>query len=241
MKRSILNSIAVASLCFVASLSSPALAENNQGGFSLGGTRVIYKEEQKEATVTVINSAKNAPFLAQSWMTQLNADVDKSKPPFVITPPLYRQDEGKNTLRIMRTGGNLPTDRESAYWLNVKAIPAQAKENQNKNLLSFAFVLRIKMFYRPSGLSMPAQNAYKSLTFSREGDKLIAHNPTPYHISFNKMRLGNIEIKDVNAMVPPMGQQSYILPSKASGEQVKYKTINDLGGVTQEESKLLGK
>lgn len=241
MKRSILSTVAVASFCFVASLSSPVFAEENKGGFSLGSTRVIYKEEQKEATITVINSSKNAPFLAQSWMTNLNTDTDKSKPPFVITPPLYRQDEGKNTLRIMHTGGNLPADRESAYWLNVKAIPAQAKENQNKNMLSFAFVLRVKMFYRPSGLSMPVQNAYKEITFTRDGDKLIANNPTPYHVTFNKVSVGGVDIKDVNAMVPPLGQQSYDLPSKSSSGQVKYITINDMGGVTQEESKSFGK
>ncbi|MDI8993129.1 fimbria/pilus periplasmic chaperone, partial [Salmonella enterica subsp. enterica serovar Anatum] len=40
--------------------------------------------------------------------------------PFMVTPPLFRLNGGqKNVLRIIRTGGNLPEDRESLYWLDI--------------------------------------------------------------------------------------------------------------------------
>ncbi|ECU8483360.1 hypothetical protein B5I86_25125, partial [Salmonella enterica subsp. enterica serovar Pomona] len=138
---------------------------------------MIYDGSKKEATVTVINSAKNAPFLAQSWVTEYAPG--KKQPamaPFLVTPPLYRQDEGRNMLRIVRTGGQMPSDRESVFWLNVKAIPAMHESLAGKNTLQFAYVLRVKLFYRPAGLSGDASKAGDSLTFSRQGNTLLARN-----------------------------------------------------------------
>ncbi|MFS1539134.1 MAG: fimbria/pilus periplasmic chaperone [Candidatus Phlomobacter fragariae] len=38
------------------------------------------------------------------------------KPPFIVIPPLFRLDAGReNILRIMRPGGDLPLDRESFF------------------------------------------------------------------------------------------------------------------------------
>lgn len=216
-------------LCaFVPFVSS---AEDNKGGFSLGSTRVIYKAEEKEATVTVINTASNAPFLAQSWLSNMDEVSDQPKPPFVLTPPLYRQDKGKNTLRIVKLGGELPKDRESVYWVNVKAIPAQAKADVENNIVSFAYVLRIKMFYRPANLQGKASDAYRDLTFSRNGSTLEVSNPTPYYVTLNKISVGEKEVKDVSAMVPPFQQQSYQLDASSKGSQVEYRAINDMGGV----------
>lgn len=204
------------------------------GGFSLGSTRVIYNADQKEATFTVLNSAESTPFLAQSWISSY--DKQGARPPFVITPPLYRQDKGKNTLRIMRVGGALPEDRESAFWINVKAVPATSKPGAGENRLSFAYVLRIKMFYRPAGLTGDAAKAYQQLVFTKQNNNLVVKNPTPYHITFNKVSVGGKDIKDVTAMVPPKGQQTYSLPAGSSGINVTFKTINDMGGVLPEQN-----
>ncbi|WP_312183200.1 molecular chaperone [Pantoea sp. CTOTU46764] len=213
---------------FVAPLASNAV--ENKGGFSLGSTRVVYNAAEKEANVTVINTADNAPFLAQSWLSNIDDVRNKAKPPFVLTPPLYRQDKGKNTLRIVKTGGDLPKDRESAYWINVKAIPAQSKADTGKNTVAFAYVLKIKMFYRPADLKGKASDAYRDLTFSRSGSTLKVSNPTPYYVTLNKISVGGKEIKDVSAMVPPFQQQSYQLDDSTKGSQVEYRAINDMGG-----------
>ncbi|QZY92938.1 molecular chaperone (plasmid) [Pantoea dispersa] len=207
-----------------------ANAVDDKGGFSLGSTRVIYNAINKEANITVINSAENAPFLAQSWLSNIDEVNNKAKPPFVLTPPLYRQDKGKNTLRIVKTGGDLPKDRESAFWINVKAIPSQSKSNTGKNTISFAYVLKIKMFYRPSDLKGKSSDAYRDLTFSRSGSTLKVNNPTPYYVTLNKISVGGKEIKDVSAMVPPFQSQNYHLDASINGSQVEYRSINDMGG-----------
>ncbi|ENY2728015.1 fimbria/pilus periplasmic chaperone [Salmonella enterica] len=42
----------------------------------------------------------------------------------MVILPRFRLGSGQeNTLRIIRTGGNQPEDRESFYWMNIESIP----------------------------------------------------------------------------------------------------------------------
>lgn len=224
-------------VCFSASslFVSTAHADDNKdkGGFSLGSTRVIYDGSKKEATITVINSAKNAPFLAQSWVTEYAPGKKQpAQAPFLVTPPLYRQDQGKNMLRIIRTGGQMPSDRESVFWLNVKAIPAARESLKGKNTLQFAYVLRVKLFYRPQGLSGESSRATDNLSFSRQGSMLAVRNSGSYYVTFNTLSVGGKTVKDASSlMVPPKGEQLYTLPAGATGNQVSFRALNDFGGV----------
>ncbi|ECD4468646.1 molecular chaperone [Salmonella enterica subsp. enterica serovar Kisangani] len=221
--------------CFFVFIASVTHA-SDKGGFSLGSTRVIYDGSQKEATISVINSAENAPFLAQSWVTEYAPG--KKRPalaPFLVTPPLYRQDQGKNMLRIIRTGGQVPSDRESVFWLNVKAIPAAHESLKGKNTLQFAYVLRVKLFYRPRGLVGEPSRATDNLSFSRQGETLTVRNSGLYYITFNTLSVGGKTVKGVSSlMVPPKGEQRYVLPAGAVGNQVSFRALNDFGGVLPE-------
>ncbi len=97
-----------------------------QAGVIIGGTRVIYPGDKKEASVPVTNN-DDINYLIQSWV-----DTDApgaAKAPFMVTPPLFRINAHQdNTLRVVRTGGDLPKDRESLYWLNIKSIPSSVKK-----------------------------------------------------------------------------------------------------------------
>ncbi|WP_144276455.1 fimbrial biogenesis chaperone, partial [Cronobacter sakazakii] len=80
-----------------------------QAGVIIGGTRVIYPGDKKEASVPVTNN-DDINYLIQSWV-----DTDApgaAKAPFMVTPPLFRINAHQdNTLRVVRTGGDLPKDR----------------------------------------------------------------------------------------------------------------------------------
>ncbi|EBC4650761.1 molecular chaperone [Salmonella enterica] len=208
-----------------------ATSAHAEGGFSLGSNRVIYDGSKHDATVVVINSAKNAPFLAQSWVTEYAPDNQQPKmAPFFVTPPLYRQDEGKHTLRIIRTGGELPSDRESVFFLNVKSIPAIHDDLSGKSTLQFAYVFRVKLFYRPAELTEESFESANNLIFSRQGNTLVVRNLTPYYVTFNKVSVGGKEVYDVSSkMVPPLGDSHYSLPPDVKGNQVLYRIINDYG------------
>lgn len=195
-------------------------------GIVMGGTRVIYEEGKREASISVTNADSNTPYLVQSWVENYSAS-DKSQPPFIVTPPLFRLDpEQKNVLRINFTGSRLPTDRESVFWLNVKSIAPSNKNEANK--LQVNIKSKFKLFYRPGNLSGEARDAWQKLTFETRGSSLVAHNPTPYFVSFFSLSVGGQEL-EAPGMIAPFSDQSW--PVSRSGV-VKWRAINDFGGIT---------
>ena len=112
----------------IAAMGFTARAE---AGVALGATRVIYPAGQKQVQLAVTNNDEKSTYLIQSWVE--NADGAKDGR-FVITPPLFvMKPQKENTLRIMYVGpNNLPADRESLYWVNVKAIPSAEKTPKGK-------------------------------------------------------------------------------------------------------------
>ncbi len=202
-----------------------------QAGVVVGGTRVIYDGGKREAALSVKNPDQ-IPYLIQAW-----ADADgpvgenkgSPKPPFVVTPPLFRLDAGnENMVRIIRTGGSLPEDRESVYWMNIKSIPSSAKGD--RNVLQISVKTRIKLFYRPESIKAPTADDYKIVSFRRTGNQIQVTNPTAYYLSFFSMKIGGTSVDTTNVMVPPKGTANYPLPSTASGNQVSWQVINDFGG-----------
>lgn len=214
------------SLFFIACLTGAM--QSAQAGVAVGGTRVIYDGAKKEATLSITNQDKNTPYLIQSWVDNFEA-TNNNKVPFIITPPLFRLDgQQESSLRILLAGGNLPQDRESVHWLNVKTIPASKKGDGNQLFISIKN--RIKLFYRPAGLAGKAADAYKALRFSRQGMQLQVSNPTAYHVSFYALKVGSSEIKGA-LMVAPHGTLTVDLPESAIGS-VSWQAINDFGGTS---------
>jgi len=195
---------------------------------ALGATRVVYPANQKQVLLPVINNDADSIFLIQSWIE--NAQ-DKKDTQFVITPPLFTMKGKKeNTLRIIdATNKQLPTDRESLFWINVKAIPASEKNQQNTNTLQLAIISRIKMFYRPSNLPIAPDQAPGKLRFQHKGSSLVLINPTPYFVTVTNMKAGSRELN--NTMVPPMGEVTVPFPAGSSND-ITYQTINDYGAFT---------
>ncbi|WP_350304009.1 fimbrial biogenesis chaperone [Photorhabdus viridis] len=202
-------------------------------GVVIGGTRVIYMSDKKEASISINNPEKDAPYLIQSWIQDEN---DNMKTPFIVTPPIFKLAAGQeNILRIVKTGSNLPEDRESLFWLNVKSIPTSVKSDQNQ--LQITVKSKFKLFYRPANLAEKSSTAYKELKFRTENNLLIAENPTPYFISFSHLKIDQHEIKPAG-MIRPFSQLSWTLPVK-NIKQVSWKIINDFGGVTAEEKTII--
>ncbi|MCU6304768.1 MULTISPECIES: molecular chaperone [Enterobacter] len=192
-------------------------------GVIIGGTRVIFDGGKKEASIS-INNADSVPYLIQSWVEMPEGNANKA--PFIVTPPLYRLDGGQQNIERILFSGSLPQDKESLFWLNIKAIPSASKQT---NSLQIAVKTRIKLIYRPTGLkaSTPEEQANK-LTWSRSGDKLLVTNPTPYVINFNEISIGDKKLDEVS-WVAPGAMAAFTLPAGASGSHVSFKVINDYG------------
>ncbi|MCC2000688.1 molecular chaperone [Enterobacter bugandensis] len=199
-------------------------------GVIIGGTRVVYDGNKKEASIDVNNPDKT-PYLIQSWVETLNGGAEKA--PFIITPPLYRLDGGQQNIERVVVTGNLPQDKESLYWLNIKAIPSAPKKD---NTLQIAIKTRIKLIYRPAGLrSQQPQELSHQLTWRRNGNQLQVINPTSYVINFNEISLGGKKIENVSYVLPGESM-NFTLPAGANSTSVNYKVINDYGAVSDVQS-----
>ncbi|WP_058911252.1 molecular chaperone [Entomohabitans teleogrylli] len=204
-------------------------------GIVIGGTRVIYPGDKKETSVSIRNPGDSGVYLVQSWV---DMDAPDSKAPFIVTPPLFRiNSDEENILRIVRTGGQLPEDRESVYWLNVKAIPAMDSSKADTNVLHIVVKSRLKLFYRPAGLEGRVDTAYQQLQASRSGNRLTLTNPSAYYVSLFSLKVDGQEIKEAD-MVPPKGSATYTL---AGGKvtTVSWQAISDYGAISQPENRNL--
>ncbi|WZB73108.1 fimbria/pilus periplasmic chaperone [Achromobacter xylosoxidans] len=160
--------------------------------------------------------------------------------PFIVSPALTRvEPDGSALLRVFHAKRPLPTDRESLFYLNVMETPPRSSE---ENALTLQFRTRVKLFFRPTGLSGDAGDAPDSLkwTLVPGAGAVEVHNPTPYHVSFLSVELetaGRREILDragQDAMVAPFSKLRFPVSlgrNPVPGQsQIHYWAINDFGG-----------
>lgn len=208
----------------------------------VSATRVVFLAQDGDVTVRLSNDDAR-PALVEAWMDKgdIHSTPDKVDVPFLITPPLFRMEPHKDqSLRIIGTPSTLPLDRESLFWLNVLEIPPKPNtvETRGKNTLQFAIRSRLKFFYRPAHLPGDPLKAAAAVTWQTAADGtgyvLIAHNPTPYHITFNVLAVtvGGTRYEADTGMIEPLG--TLRLPIKGlsrspAGAPVAYYAINDYG------------
>ncbi|WJD51009.1 molecular chaperone [Enterobacter sp. PGRG2] len=212
-----------------------------QAGVVIGGTRIIYPSDQAEVQVALKNKDDAKRYLVHSWVS----NIDDSKAPFVITPPIYKLDENRQTLlHVVYTGDktHLPQDRESLFMANIKSVSSMPEELRDKNTLQFAIKTKIKLFYRPSAFSdTAAKTAWQSLQFSRRNNQLTIKNPTPFYVTLGQLKVAQKEVKPLgkqdtpsalSMMIAPYGEQVFALPTAAHGS-VMWTAINDFGAETE--------
>lgn len=199
--------------------------------------RVIYPAGEKQGVTLTAYNKSSAPYLMQSWVRPVDpatGDVDLSWQgtpvmPFIVTPPLARLEaNGELPLRIRRNDVPLPDDRESVFFISMKALPVQQPTGKQ---MVMTVVSNIKLFYRPQGLAKRAvADMAPKLTFSRADQQLTATNPTPYWLTFSRLSVGNVALDKpaLRLMVPPFGKQSYTLPATAAGK-ITWQLIDEDG------------
>jgi P pilus assembly chaperone PapD len=205
----------------------------------IDGTRVIYPEEKPEVTVRMTNEGEEAK-LVQVWIDNgdKQGSPDQIKVPFVVTTPIFRIEPRKGqAARIQYTRSEqLPSDRESVFWLNVLEIPAKPKaDEQDGNYIQFRYRTRIKLFLRPKGLSGTATEAPGELLIKYKPGFVELENPTPFNISMTGLEVGDNSVggKAESQMIAPFSKvlvelKGQTMPLKTP--IVKYTTINDFGG-----------
>ncbi|HHZ4815039.1 TPA: fimbria/pilus periplasmic chaperone [Yersinia enterocolitica] len=213
-------------------------------------TRAIYPLSSVKGISLSMMNPQDYPILVQ---TQVKGEDKRSPAPFVVTPPLFRLDAGmQGRVRVIRTGGNFPQDRESLQWLCLTGVPPKEgdmwdnshhdknKETQDVNLdVRLSISTCMKLLIRPEQLKQKPEDVAGELTWQRNRKQLQVNNPTPFYISFKSINLGgkdiNLSSAGENTYVAPFGERSYALPMDMAGSpvEVNWKIINGLGGESQ--------
>lgn len=188
------------------------VSAQSYAGIGLETTRIIFNQNDKNASVTAFNTDANTGFLLQSWVEGVDR---KLSPDFVVTPPLMKlgQDK-KNTLNISKVADLSNNNVEQLYWLNVRFIPP-GKEN-SENVLRFSLTNQIKLIYRPEILEkVDFSKEVKKIIWTVTGDKLVVNNPTPYIINLNSINIDAQPVEEITYLLPQT-ETNFKLKSKAS-------------------------
>lgn len=214
-----INLIKIVTLIF-----SCIFVSNSMADIYLGSTRVVISDGKNEGSVSTHNK-DNKNYLIQSWILDEN---DKESNEFVITPPLFKlEGNTSSSLRVMMVG-NLPADRESLYWLNVKFIPSTDK-NLKVNKLTFAVNNRIKIIYRPKSLSFSdSVDVFKKVTVRYIDGKLEFKNPTKYFINISEVKANDVVLESPS-YIRPESSEFISLKNNKKPSVVNYAFIDDLG------------
>jgi P pilus assembly chaperone PapD len=192
-------------------------------------TRVVFPGNQSSVSLNITNENPKLPFLAQSWLE--DEQGKKLSSPLSVTPPLQRVESGKKSMIRINAGPdikNLPQDRESVFWLNVREIPPKSDK---ANVMQVALQTRIKLFYRPAGV-LPAKGEQQNtkLILHKTANGFRIENPTPFYqtvISITGGKQERVAKGFRSVMVAPKSSATVMTRNFATPWVT---TINDFGG-----------
>ncbi len=218
-----------------------------QASVVINGTRVIYNADDKEETLRISNNS-TTPSLIQIWMDSGDATStpESGKSPFFVTPPIFRVDPTKGqTVRISYAGDPLPLNKESVFWLNILDVPPMpvTKAGDDRNYMQLAIRSRIKLFFRPTGLSGSASAAAEKLQWQlvQKPSGVVMHvtNNNVFHVSLDsgKLTVAGKTYEVSTAMVAPESTLDFVVRELATlpagTAQLDYVTINDYGAAVK--------
>lgn len=221
-------------ICVALIVCWPALPAS--AGVMLNGTRIVLGADERSVSTIVSNLGRD-DYAVQAWVNDAADSRDRASP-FIAMPALFRVRAGEEqVVRIIRTPGELPSDRESVFYFNAQEIPVQSERQDNA--LKVAVRTRVKLFYRPKGLPGTALQAPGQLQWKLidrpTGTLLRVSNPSAYHVTFIGIRVTDdqkpIELRDID-MLAPRSSLDYPLKRQVggAGATVEFSTINDHGG-----------
>ncbi|HCL5251920.1 TPA: molecular chaperone [Salmonella enterica] len=194
-------------------------------------TRIIFNETDKSVTIKLTNQNKALPYLAQSWIEDKNSQ--KTREFITPLPPLQRLEPGEQTqVRLMGQPSlkQLPADRESLFFYNVREIPPRTDQ---KNVMQLAMQSRLKLFWRPKAIVLKEGQVVpmEKVVISRTASGVVIKNGSPYHITVGYIGInGKTLLPGADGfMVSPFDQASSEIKNLPTNFQIGY--IGDYGGL----------
>ncbi|AWM79608.1 molecular chaperone [Gammaproteobacteria bacterium ESL0073] len=203
------------------------------------GNRIIYPEGARERMVQFSNP-DDAPYMIQVW-TDINtpdSTAETADGPFVATPQMFRVSaKSGQVVRLTYIGKKpLPKDKESVFYFNFLQIPSLKQSDDGKNKLALLITSRLKIFYRPNGLTSSPDKVADSLSFRLSDNSVEVTNDSAYHASFGQAKIVDgqdnvIMVIPTAQMIAPKSKGKWSLPKSVqqNGLFINYELINDYG------------
>ena len=216
-----------ASLVAISLLALPLAAQ--AAGFGFDKTRLVL-ENGKTSGNFVIKNGNDQGLLMKAHIEDSNNFLS---PDGKAVPKLF-QIKGQNAgrVRVVINPKNLPKDRETQFWLYTKAFP-EIKLDRDTNQVNVNFVTRLKVFYRPQGITTNIHQANKSIDWKTDNGKLVAVNNSPLNLTVIGLTHNGQSVR-VSHMLKPYTQWETNIRAKKSDE-LAWDAINDDGGVDKNE------
>ncbi|EEL5713555.1 fimbria/pilus periplasmic chaperone [Salmonella enterica] len=199
-------------------------------GVVIYGTRIIYPAEKNEVLVQLMNQGGRSS-LVQSWIDDGDTSLppEKIKVPFLLTPPVAKVagDSGQQ-IKIKKMPNMLPNNKESLFYLNVLDIPPNNPNSTGKNVLKFAMQNRIKLFYRPKGITPVNRGTFQKLSMKRTASSYSIQNDTANWVTIIEVKVNGVKINNESIMLAPLSSADVALKS-ANANQYKMTIIDDHG------------
>ncbi len=214
-------------------LATMVLAVQAEGGIAFDKTRAVIQPGRNESSF-IFKNESNWGYLLKSSIE----DADGTKALGVLVTPVVTKalPESSQRIRIVITDPTrFPTDRETMLWYVGTAIPAQVAKDA---VMQINFVNRIKVFYRPSGLSGNYAQAVSSLKVGRTGTQLSLQNDSPFVISMSSYRI-NGKLVDTSEVVQPFStllSKKVTLPEGAV--DVEWEALDENGALVSAKGKI---
>lgn len=194
-------------------------------------TRIIFNASAKSVSVRLTNQSKTDPYLAQSWIKD---KAGKKTRDFISPiPPLLRiepDEQAQVRLMAQQKLSQLPADRESLFYYNMREIPPKAEQ---KNVMQIAMQSRLKLFWRPKAIELKEGQfvPLDKVAISRSTEGLQLKNASPYYITVGYIGLNGKTLLPgaESVMVEPFGQASQTLRNLPAEFQIGY--VGDYGGL----------
>lgn len=220
---------------FLLSISSLFLIQSSYAALLLEKTRIIINGGENAISLKVSNKNTQVPYLAKTWIEDTDGKTVSS--PFFAVPPLQRLEPkqiGQISLKVLPEIKDLPQDRESIFYFNLREIPPN---NNKTNILQLAIQNNLKIFYRPEKIKVSAQQILndpwqEKLKLVKSGNQVIAKNPTPYFITIlgvQQKKKGKVLEGFKSFMISPYQEKEILVDINWIGKQPIFTYIDDYG------------
>ena len=211
-------------------LFSVIIVMNAYGAVTLDRTRIVFPGNERSINIRISNDNPEEAYLAQSWIEDLQGNK-LTQGAILATPPLQRIEPNSDSLvRLSVTPmlGQLPKDRESVFYFNLREVPPKSTEG---NTLQIALQSRVKLFYRPKNILAESDTKWAhKVTLTKTAKGYLLNNVTPFNltiIGISNSKPQSEQSKFTPVMVPP--KSTHNIESKIlSTPYITY--INDYGG-----------